>query len=56
MRSDRYASFDSGDGAKFEKGEMKLEDLAALAKANGEPEQISGKQELYEAIINQYIK
>ena len=32
------------------------EELAALAKANGEPKQISGKQELYEAIINQYIK
>ena len=42
--------------ASFEKGELNLEQLAALAKANGEPLQISGKQELYEAIINQYIK
>jgi xylose isomerase len=56
MRADRYASFDSGNGALFEKGEMKLEELAALALSNGEPEQISGKQEHYEAIINQYIK
>jgi xylose isomerase len=56
MKADRYATFDKGEGARFEKGEMKLEELAALAKANGEPAQISGKQELYEAIINQYIK
>ncbi len=56
MRSERYKSFDSGDGAKFEKGEMNLEQLSALAKVNGEPKQISGKQELYESIINQYIK
>lgn len=56
MKADRYSSFDSGNGASFEKGELKLEELAALAKAKGEPRQISGKQELYEAIINQYIK
>ena len=56
MRAERYKSFDSGDGAKFEKGELNLEQLSALAKANGEPNQISGKQELYESIINQYIK
>jgi xylose isomerase len=56
MRADRYASFDSGDGARFEKGEMNLEQLAVLAKKNDEPEQISGKQELYEAMINQFIK
>ena len=56
MKADRYSSYDSGNGASFEKGELKLEELAALAKAKGEPRQISGKQELYEAIINQYIK
>jgi len=56
MKADRYSSFDSGDGARFEKGELTLEQLSKLAKTNGEPEQISGKQELYESIINQYIK
>ena len=56
MRKERYASFDSGAGARFEKGELSLEELSKLAKSNGEPEQISGKQELYEAIINQYIR
>lgn len=55
MRKDRYASFDSGDGAAFEKGKLSLEDLRNLALKNGEPAQISGKQELYESIINSYI-
>ena len=55
MKKERYASFDSGNGAKFEKGELGLAELAALAE-KGEPKQISGKQELYEAILNQYIK
>ena len=54
MLSERYASYDSAEGAKFEKGEMTLEDVAAYAK-NIEPKQISGKQELYEAIVNMYI-
>ena len=34
---------------------MTLEDLRDLALKMGEPAQISGKQELYESIINQYI-
>ena len=55
MRQERYASFDSGDGANFEDGKLTLEDLRELALKMGEPEQISGKQELYESIINQYI-
>ena len=33
-----------------------MEDMVAYAKAKGdEPAQISGKQELYEAIVNMYI-
>jgi xylose isomerase len=55
MRRKRYASFDSGDGAKFEKGELGLSEMRNSAAALGEPERISGKQELYEAIINRYI-
>ena len=31
------------------------QDLRDLAAQNGEPEKISGKQELYESLINQYI-
>jgi xylose isomerase len=56
MKAYRYASFDLGNGARFEKGELNLEQLSDLAKQNGEPKQISGQQELYESIINQYIK
>jgi xylose isomerase len=55
MRKDRYASFDSGIGRDFEEGKLSLEDLRNLAIKNGEPAIISGKQELYEAIINMYI-
>ena len=56
MRAERYASFDDGDGARFEKGALTLEDLAAIGDANGEPRQTSGKQEVYENLINQYIR
>jgi xylose isomerase len=55
MRTERYSSFDNGDGAKFEKGQLKFEDLREIAVKNGEPKQISGKQELFENLINQYI-
>ena len=56
MRKERYAGFDSGAGSRFEKGELDLEKLAALASEYGEPKQISGKQELYESILNRHIK
>jgi len=55
MRTNRYASFDSGDGARYENGELKFEDLREIALKNGEPKQISGKQELFEQMINLYI-
>ena len=54
MLADRYASFDNGKGKEFEDGKLTLEDVVAYAKANGEPKQTSGKQELYEAIVNMY--
>jgi xylose isomerase len=55
MLKERYASFDSGEGKQFEEGRLSLEDLVKYAKSKGEPVQISGKQELYEAIVNMYI-
>lgn len=55
LRAKRYASFDTGAGQAFENGALSLEDLHTAASANGEPEQISGHQELYENILNQYI-
>ena len=54
MLADRYASFDNGEGKKFEEGKLTLEDVVAYAKKNPEPAQTSGKQELYEAIVNMY--
>lgn len=55
MRAERYASFDAGKGKEFEEGKLGLEELRELALAGGEPTQISGKQELYEAIVNMYV-
>ncbi|MBO5445338.1 MAG: xylose isomerase [Muribaculaceae bacterium] len=54
MLADRYASFDKGEGKAFEEGALSLEDVVAYAKKNPEPAQTSGKQELYEAIVNMY--
>lgn len=54
MLADRYASFDKGEGKAFEEGALSLEDVVAYAKKNPEPAATSGKQELYEAIINMY--
>ncbi len=54
MFKERYSSFDGGKGKEFEDGKLTLEELVDYAKAHGEPAQTSGKQELYEAIINMY--
>ncbi len=54
MLADRYASFDGGEGKKFEEGKLTLEQVVAYAKTQPEPTQTSGKQELYEAIVNMY--
>ncbi|KAF0139000.1 MAG: xylose isomerase [Stygiobacter sp.] len=55
MRANRYASFDNGDGAAFERGKLGLVDLCNIAAKNGEPKQLSGKQEKFEQLINMYI-
>ena len=54
MLKDRYASFDSGMGKQFEEGKLTLEEVVAYAKTKGDPRQTSGKQELYEALVNMY--
>ena len=54
MVTDRYASFDDGLGKKFENGELTLEEVYSYGKQVNEPKQTSGKQELYEAILNMY--
>ena len=54
MVKERYASFDAGEGKRFEEGKMTLEEAYAYGKKVGEPKQTSGKQELYEAIVAMY--
>ncbi len=56
LRKERYASFDADKGAQFENGELSLEQLAEIGNAIGEPAQVSGRQELYESLINIHIK
>lgn len=55
MKSARYASFNTGMGKDFEEGRCSLEDLYNIGINAHEPDLISGKQELYEMIVNQYI-
>lgn len=53
--TDRYASFDSGEGKAFEEGKLSLEALRDYAVKNGEPAVTSGKQEYLENLINRFI-
>ena len=55
LRKERYSSFDSGKGKDFADGKLNLKDLYAIANESGELNLQSGKQELFENIINQYI-
>ncbi len=54
FRRQRYASFDSGDGAKFERGEFDLETLAKLSRSFKDTK-TSGKQEMLLNLVNQYM-
>jgi xylose isomerase len=55
LRNKRYESFDKGNGNDFEKGKLTLERLRDIASETGEPQTRSGKQELYEQLINMYL-
>ncbi|HEX7338308.1 MAG TPA: xylose isomerase [Rhodanobacteraceae bacterium] len=54
-RQQRYASFDGGEGQRFERGELGLADLREHAATKGEPQQTSSHQEIYEGLLNQYL-
>ena len=56
MLKKRYESFDSGKGKDFENGKLSLEDLYALASKKESISAISGKQELLENILFNYVK
>jgi xylose isomerase len=52
---ERYRSFQTGKGKQFAQGKMLLSDLARLAKVQGEPAPISGRQEYLENRIARYL-
>ena len=53
--SARYGSFDRDIGAKVEAGEVSFEDLEKYALSNPEPQLESGRQEMLENLINDFI-
>ncbi len=54
--TDRYAGWDEALGQKIESGKLGLEELEAYTLENGEPEVRSGRQEMLENILNEYIR
>ena len=56
LKNQRYKSFDDDKGLLFSNGKLNLEELASLASNQKEPSLKSGKQELFESIINKYIR
>jgi len=52
----RYASYDSGIGAKIEKGTTSFTELEKWVMKAGEPAPKSGKQELCEMILQQFLQ
>jgi xylose isomerase len=55
MVKERYRTFDEGDGLKFREGKLDLAQLATLAESRENPPRISGKTELIENLVNQYL-
>ena len=52
---DRYSSFDSGIGAQVEAGTVSFEDLEKYALENAEPQLASGRQEMLENLVNEFL-
>ncbi|MBF88841.1 MAG: xylose isomerase [Candidatus Marinimicrobia bacterium] len=55
LLNDRYKSFDDSLGKEFEIGTLGLKELREASIKIGEPRKISGRQELFESIINNLI-
>lgn len=51
----RYATFDSGIGAQIESGSVGFEELEAYALKSGSPLLASGRQEMLENLVNEFI-
>jgi xylose isomerase len=52
---ERYASFDTELGNQIEAGKCSFETLEKIALANGEPVLASGRQEMLENLINEFL-
>jgi xylose isomerase len=52
--ANRYSSFDTENGKKFEEGKMSLAELAKFGQT-AQTKLISGKQEYLESLVNQYL-
>lgn len=55
FKSQRYSSFDSGIGTQIERGKVSMEELESYTLMNGEPTTPSGRQEMLENLINEFI-
>ncbi len=54
--ADRYAKWDSADAQKLLRGELKLDEIAAMVERdNINPEPKSGRQEYLENVVNRYV-
>lgn len=51
----RYSTFDHGIGSLIEEGKVGFEELDAYSLKNGEPVLASGRQEMLENLINEFI-
>lgn len=56
ITEERYATWKSTElGQNIEKGVASLADCERFVMENGEPELVSGKQEMVETIFNRYM-
>eukprot|EP01119_Soliformovum_irregulare_P001129 TRINITY_DN10838_c0_g1_i1.p1 TRINITY_DN10838_c0_g1~~TRINITY_DN10838_c0_g1_i1.p1 ORF type:complete len:441 (-),score=130.01 TRINITY_DN10838_c0_g1_i1:31-1167(-) len=55
MVDDRYSSYNSDIGKKIEEGTTDFEELEKWVHQKGSPTQISGKQEKFEVLLNDYM-
>ncbi len=53
--NNRYKSWTSGIGAKISNKQISLEEVSAYALSNGEPTLDSGRQEMLENLVNEFI-
>ena len=53
---ERYAGWDTGFGKDVENGDVSLPDCEKYVLEQGEPEPVSGRQEMLENLVNQYIE